>query len=166
MTLSLDDISFVRLAAGEMPESDIALLLGATETEIIAAEREMGLECFYKREMEWCVDCATYRTIVDGECPVCKAKKQLRDLIAIYRAEADGADVPNPSAYESANTRRARNAPPSMPSTFGLTLSQATEVAEAYDKTVEAWELQGIVTEKNRVKKATQRVRDSKGRKR
>lgn len=161
MPWTRDDIAFLHVAAGEMPEADIAALLDMAEEDVTAMEEKLGLERFYKREMEWCVDCGTYRTIRDGICPVCRALEQLEALREAYGTAT--ASMAGRYRAPFAIGRRNGNAP-QRPSVAGMTASQAAETLEAWDKTVEAWELQQIVTEKNRIKQATHRAREIKER--
>lgn len=161
---------YLRDNAGRMSRREICRQLKRSSRSIETKARRLGvsLRC-YSRKLEWCTECATWRSTVSprtGRCRVCEKREMLaksEDRVseafqllsieqrAIYAAEEAGR-----------GRRRQPRKPIKQPSTAG-SLYARSKSQELYMRDIERWEIRCLDLQINANKTRLKRIRNKLG---
>lgn len=146
------ELALLRKCAGVIPTDEIAISVGRSKRSVETQAQRMGLSlAVNKWTLEWCVECANWRTRLNartGRCRVCTLRENLRneegrcaDVLARMTPEQR-------EIYDGNETRRERRKPwahaPKYPQLHGLT--RAEKVKALHEYAVDLEEFQAEIT--------------------
>lgn len=165
-----EEVRYLAEHAGRVPRREIcrALKRSAKSVRRKAESLRISLRVPVWR-MEWCDECATWRTSVNaqGRCPVCQKRANVEAENARCSDELAAMTPAQRRSFEAADSRRGGVKPPGrMPRrrrTDGMGLFAASRAEQEWLAAVEAWELERLTREYDASKQRLKRMRQARG---
>lgn len=156
--------------AGRVPRREICRTLRRSSMSVKKKAARLGLSLRVPAwKMQWCDECATWRTRLNaqGRCPVCQKRANVAAEESRCADEMAAMTPGQRRSFEAAETRRGRVKPhaptPKRRREDGMGPFAASKAEQEWLAAVEAWELERLAKEYDASKQRLRRMREARG---
>lgn len=163
------DLDYLRANAGILPPREICRELKRSRKSVERMAARLGVSLrAHVSDLEWCAECAAWRSTVsprDGRCDVCRMRASL-ERAERRAARALRALTPDERESYMATEPRRRSKPPPrprMPASSPMSRYQRAKAADLHAREMERWETACLEQRAAAARKRLERMREKAG---